>query len=261
MALAEPWTEVVALQRDRARCATDLTAIKQACARDHDKDHALECAQCWPKLVGRLRDLYLNPSSPQWFSGRRDFLQELDGLFTKAQCEQNAAPDFKPIDHHVRKENEEWFRDKAANLGLLKATQSQSEARELQSKLSDRELPVEQLVSELRSAFPAARSDVSNEAFFRQFLERIEAAPTPKEQADVYSKAVFNAGENTAESAEADKYVKLINGGTHPSQVLETLLRDRESSQGQQDERRRLRKQLEELRRAKAAYQTAQSRR
>lgn len=261
MALAEPWTEVVALQRDQARCAADIAAIKQACAKDHDKGHALECAQCWPRLVSRLRDLYFKPSSPEWFTGRRDFLQDLDNLFTKAQSSQNATLDLKPIDQRVRKEKEGWFRDKAADLGLLKATQSQGEARELQSKLSDRELPVEQLVSELRNTFPAARPDSSNETFFRQFLEQMGAAQSPKEQAGIYTEVVFKADQNSAESAKTEKYAKLINGGTPPGQALETLLRDRESSQGEQDDRRRLRNQLEELRRAKAAYQLAQSRR
>ncbi|KAH7037635.1 uncharacterized protein B0I36DRAFT_380798 [Microdochium trichocladiopsis] len=261
MALAEPWKEVIALQKDQARCATDVAAIKQACAKDHDKAHALECAECWPKLVNRLRDLYLKPSSPEWFSGRGAFLQELDGLLTKAQSTQNQAPDFSPIDQRIRKEKEEWFRDKAAGLGLSSAIESPAEARDLQSKLSDRETPIEQLVAELRSVFSPEQPDQSNEKIFKEFLGRIEAASTPGEQAGVYTDAVFHTETNGAETSKAEKYVKLIRGGTPTGEVLETLLRDRQASRVEQEERRRLRKQLEELRRAKAAHQLAQSRR
>lgn len=261
MALAEPWTEVAALHTDQSRCTKDVAAIKQACAKDHDKAHALECAECWPKLVNRLRDLFLKPSSPEWFAGRRDFVAELDALLVKAQSShQSQPPNLKQIDQRIRKEKEDWFREKATSLGLPSAMESSTEARDLQSKLADRELPIEQLVLELRAAFPSGRPDASNERTFWQFLSKTDVAP-PSEKAEVYIQAVLQPEVDAGNAAKAEKYIKLIRGGTPPGQVLETLLRDRQSSRSEQDERNRLRKQLEELRRAKAAYQLAQTKR
>ena len=133
--------------RDSVTCTQDLENIKASCIREHGKNHVVECSECWPRLINRLRDRYLNSAIKEWFSGRRAFLQELDDLFAKAR---KSEVDFKTIEQRIADEKKEWFRDKARNLGLHSAARSPAEARILQQTLNDRDIPTNELISKLR---------------------------------------------------------------------------------------------------------------
>jgi hypothetical protein len=255
----DPWDELETLQNGRwisFLCARELETIRDSCIREHGKGHAVECSDCWTRLLNRLRDRYLNSPIKEWFSGRRAFLQELDDLFTKARPYE---VDFKAIEQRIADEKKEWYRDKVRNLGLHSATKSPTEARTLQHKLNDREIPTEQLASEVRECLGV---DVQlHEEVFNAFRKQVTATQTPSVRAHAYIDALFQPERDPAGAARSQKYIDMIADGKPVAEVISAMVRDRQSSKGELDQKQKLRKKLEELRRAKAAHELTKAKR
>ncbi|RYP23700.1 hypothetical protein DL765_000996 [Monosporascus sp. GIB2] len=248
--MLEPWDEVLNLNRERQRCADDLEKIKAACARDHAKQHVTQCPECWDRLVNRMRDRYLNCATKEWFSGRRLFLQELDTMFSKAR---GGSLDFKIIDQRIHDEKRDWYRDKVRNMGLHSATRSPSEAKLLQQKLDDREIPTEELASELRGAI--GDDALPDEAAFDNFLNRLKDAEKNQARNDIYIDVLFQPRRDPEKAAMYQKYTEMIRGGVTIQSVVDVMLRDRRRAQSNEEQKQRLQGKLEELKRAKAAHE------
>ncbi|KAK8070867.1 hypothetical protein PG997_011070 [Apiospora hydei] len=248
--MLEPWDEVLTQEKERQSCAEDVAAIQAACVADHNKLHVAECTECWPRLLNRMRDRYLNSATKEWFSGRRLFLQDLDTLFTQAH---EYKTDLKTIEQRISDEKREWFRDKSKNLGFQSAVKSPAEAKNLQHKLNDRSIPVEELVPEFRSAIG---EDVSgNQKPLDDLLERLKTSKSPQMRAEAYVDIFFQPGNDAEGAAKSQKYIEMIRNGTPIADVIHIMLRDRQASKGNQEQKQALQKKLEELRRAKAAHE------
>ncbi|KAK7946524.1 uncharacterized protein PG986_010845 [Apiospora aurea] len=249
--MLEPWDEVLTQEKERQSCAEDVAAIQVACVADHNKLHVAECTECWPRLLNRMRDRYLNSATKEWFSGRRLFLQDLDTLFTQAH---EYKTDLKTIEQRISDEKREWFRDKSKNLGFQSAVKSPAEAKNLQHKLNDRSIPVEELVPEFRSAIG---EDVSgNQKPLDDLLERLKTSKSPQMRVEAYVDIFFQPGNDAEGAAKSQKYIEMIRNGTPIADVIHIMLRDRQASKGNQEQKQALQKKLEELRRAKAAHET-----
>ncbi|KAI1427214.1 hypothetical protein F5Y12DRAFT_737907 [Xylaria sp. FL1777] len=254
--MLDPWDELETLQkgrRDTLTCARDLESIRDSCIREHGKSHVVECPECWTRLINRLRDRYLNSALKEWFSGRRAFLQELDDLFAKARQHE---VDFKTIEGRIASEKKEWFRDRVSNLGLHSATRSPAEARALQQKLNDRDIPIGQLVSELRKILGADAEEVPT-----AFLNSVKTAQSPSARAHAYIEALFQPERDPVGAAKSRKYIDMIADGKPPSEVVGVMVRDRQAAKGDLDQKQGLQKKLEELRRAKAAHELDKNKR
>ncbi|RYP82505.1 hypothetical protein DL769_001611 [Monosporascus sp. CRB-8-3] len=248
--MLEVWDEVLNLDKERQRCADDLEKLKAACAGDHAKRHITQCPECWDRLVNRMRDRYLNCATKEWFSGRRLFLQELDTMFSKAR---SGVLDFKIIEQRIHDEKKEWYRDKISNMGLHSATKSPSEAKLLQQKLDDREMPTEELASELRGAI---RDDaLPDEAAFDNFLNRLKDAGTTQARNDIYIDTLFQPRRDPEKAAMYQRYMEMIRGGDTIQSVVDAILHDRRWAQSNEEQKQRLQGKLEELKRAKAAHE------
>ncbi|KAI8632671.1 hypothetical protein F5Y19DRAFT_326647 [Xylariaceae sp. FL1651] len=254
--MLEPWDELLTLQKERLLCAQDLDVIKESCIQEHSKNHAAECPECWTRLLNRMRDRYLNSATKEWFSGRRAFLQELDALFAKARQHE---VDFKTIEQRIIDEKKEWFRDKVRNLNLYSATKSPVEARTLQQKLNDRTIPTDQLGSEIRECLG---KDVElHEKDFSNFLEKLKTAQSPAARAHAYIDTLFQPERDPAGTARSQKYIDMIEKGVPVADVISAMLHDRQWAKGELDQKQRLQKKLEELRRAKAAHELDKAKR
>ncbi|KAI0547539.1 hypothetical protein F4679DRAFT_574729 [Xylaria curta] len=257
--MLDPWDELETLQkgrRDSLACARDLEAIRDSCVREHNKRHVVECPECWTRLINRLRDRYLNSAIKEWFSGRRTFLQELDDLFAKARQHE---VDFKTIEQRIVDEKKEWFRDKVRNLGLHLASRSPPEARALQQKINDRDIPADQLVSELRECL-SGDAGLYDEVF-NTFSKHVKPAQPPTARAHAYIDALFQPERDPAGAAKSKKYIDMIADGKAVAEVTNTMARDRQSAKGDLDQKQTLQKKLEELRRARAAHELDKNKR
>ncbi|KAI1109656.1 hypothetical protein F5Y14DRAFT_21410 [Nemania sp. NC0429] len=257
--MLDPWDELETLQRGRrdlSICSQELENIRGSCIQEHGKNHVAECAECWTRLVNRMRDRYLNSAIKEWFSGRRAFLQELDDLFAKAR---EHEVDFKTIEQRIADEKKEWLRDKVRNLGLQTATKSPAEARTLQQKLNDRDIPADQLVHELRECL-GVNAEPYNEVF-STFSKQVKAAQPPSARAHAYIEALFQPERDPAAAAKSQKYIDMITNGKPIAEVINTMVRDRQSTKGGLEQRQVLQKKLEELRRARAAHELDKNKR
>ncbi|KAJ2990073.1 hypothetical protein NUW58_g3139 [Xylaria curta] len=257
--MLDPWDELETLQkghRDSLACIRDLESIRDSCAREHGKSHVVECPECWTRLINRLRDRYLNSAIKEWFSGRRAFLQELDDLFAKARKHEI---DFKTIEQRITDEKKEWFRDKVRNLGLHSAARSPAEARIIQQKLNDREIPVEKLLSELRECLGADAE--LHEKVFNPFSKRVKAAQAPTARAHAYIDALFQPERDPTEAAKSQKYIDMVADGKPVAEVVSAMVRDRQAARGDLGQKQRLQNKLEELKRAKAANELNKNKR
>ncbi|KAI1823745.1 hypothetical protein F4861DRAFT_307181 [Xylaria intraflava] len=248
--MLDPWDELEAFQkgqRESLTCAGDLETIKDSCIREHGKGHVTECSECWTHLINRLRDRYLNSAIKEWFSGRRAFLQELDDLFGKARQHEI---EINVIEQRIADEKKEWFRDKVRHMGLQSAARSPVEARALQQKLNDREIHADQLVSELRECL---RVEGGISEVFDTFSMQVKGAQAPTARAQAYIDALFQPQHDNASASRSQKYINMIKGGKPAAEVINTMIRERQSTKGELDQKQKLQKKLEELQRAKAA--------
>ncbi|KAI1354039.1 hypothetical protein F5Y01DRAFT_275000 [Xylaria sp. FL0043] len=254
--MLDPWDEIETLQkgrRDTLACARDLESIRESCVREHGKSHVVECPECWTRLINRLRDRYLNSAIKEWFSGRRAFLQELDDLFAKAR---EREVDFKTIEARIADEKKEWLRDRICNLGLRSATKSPTEARALQQKVNDRDIPTDELVLELREIL-----GVDAEVIPTAFMNSIKPAQSPSVRAHAYIDALFQPERDPSGAVKSRKYIDMISDGKPVSEVISVMRSDRQSVKGELEQKQRLQKKLEELRRAKAAHELDKNKR
>ncbi|KAI1171285.1 hypothetical protein F4777DRAFT_64566 [Nemania sp. FL0916] len=258
--MLDPWDELETLQkgrRDSLACSRDLETIRNSCVREHNKPHVVECAECWPRLINRLRDRYLNSAIKEWFSGRRAFLQELDDLFTKARQHE---VDFQTIEQKIADEKKEWLRDKVRNLNLQPAARTQFDARILQQRLNDRDIPADQLVSGLRDCLgvdPKLWDEVAN-----RFLKHVKAGQPPTARAHAYMDVLFEPESKASDTTKSQKYIDMMTSGKPMVEVINAMSRDRQTAKGELDQQKQqLQKKLEELRRAKAAHELDKSKR
>ncbi|KAI0870219.1 hypothetical protein GGS24DRAFT_493177 [Hypoxylon argillaceum] len=257
--MLDPWDEIETLQRgqrDSVTCVRDLENIKSSCIGEHGKSHVVECPECWTRLINRLRDRYLNSAIKEWFSGRRVFLQELDDLFAKAR--QNEV-DLKAIEQRIADEKKEWFRDKARNLGLHLATTSPAEARIIQQKLNDRDIPTDQLIPILRQCL-GVDAELYDEAS-NKFLTQVKSGQPPAARAHAYIEALFQPERDPTLAAKSQTYIDMITDGKPVADMMNAMVRDRQSAKGDLDQKHRLQKKLEELRRARAAHELDKNKR
>jgi hypothetical protein len=255
----DPWDELETLIKGRwitLSCAQELKIIRDTCIGEHGKTHPVQCPECWTRLLNRLRDRYLNSSIKEWLSGRRAFLQELDGLFTKAHSHE---VDLKTIEKRIADEKEVWFRDKVRNLGLQTATKSPTDARTLQQILDDRDIPSDQLVCELRK-WLGADTQLAEE-MFNAFSKQNKEAKSPTAKAQAWINALFQPQRDPAGAAKAQKYIDMLKEGKPVADVIGAMVRDRQSYKVDPDQKRNLENKLEELRRAKAAHDLAKDKR
>ena len=249
--MLEPWDELLNLRREHESCVAELESIKTACSRGHGKPHVAQCTECWNLYLNRMRDRYLNSARKEWFTGRRQFLQELDMMFSKAR---GRAVDFETIEQRIYHEKEEWYRDRVRTIGLPAAARSPSEARLLQQKLADgAELPAEELATQLRGII--TDDAPPDQAALDRFLGRLRDARSPQARGDAYVDALFRPEQDPQASGAYRKYVEMIRGGTPIADVVGAMLRDRQAAQDERKRRQGLQQKLEELKRAKAAHE------
>ena len=260
--MLEPWDELLNLRLEHESCVAELETIKTTCARNHGKQHVAHCTECWNLYLNRMRDRYLHSGRMEWFTGRRQFLQELDMMFSKAR---GRALDFETIEQRIYDEKEDWYRDRARTLGLPAAARSPSEARLLHRKLADAaDLPAAELAVQLRGLL-TDDAPPDQPALDRFLAQLRDARSSPQARAEAYVEAFFRPpaqeepqGAGAGEDAYK-KYVEMIRGGSPIADVVGAMLRDRQAAQDERKRRQGLQQKLEELRRAKAAHELSLS--
>lgn len=105
--IPELWTGLISSRRQRQKCADDVEELKRACEKDCAKQHVIQCEGCYHKVLERMRQRYADSTDPEWFSERKAFISELDGVFNDAKQYRNTV---SGIEARVEAEKEAWYR-------------------------------------------------------------------------------------------------------------------------------------------------------
>ncbi|ETS84923.1 hypothetical protein PFICI_02948 [Pestalotiopsis fici W106-1] len=249
--MGEIWDDILSSNKEQEALAKAVEADKDRCITEHKLRHPHLCPECWPRVINRMRDRYLNSSTKEWFSGRRVFLQELDTMFAQAR-EKKATLD--AIEQRIQAEKVDWVRDKLKSLGLASATDRPDTIKAL---LNGQEKPVPQLISELRTVFTNDKMD--SEKLFEDFMARVSAATSPEAKIEIYVETLFQTKHDPEGAAKSQKYIDLVRNGTSVSEVITLMARDRQSQGDMKEQQQFYEKRKVELTRAKVANDAAKA--
>ncbi|KAJ9155735.1 hypothetical protein NKR23_g1628 [Pleurostoma richardsiae] len=296
--MALDWSSLPASRSAAQRCKDDISALKETCAASHPSaDHIVQCPDCYPLLVDRLRERFFPPSSsstpplssppaspstqkPQpaaheWFSSRPSFLADLDALFARVRAYDGV--DLAALDARIATERRLWYLERVrATPAVRRALEDLLGRRDLVrraalagSELEDADGDSDaaaffgELVGDIRAAL---RGGDGGERAAAPFLERLGATQPGDRaaRAEILKEALFvEDGGEVPERAAAYLDV-LMNGDKDLSSALDDLvnrvLSDRQAAVGVRDRKERHERRLDELRRARTAHEAEKAR-
>ncbi|KHN98722.1 uncharacterized protein MAM_03184 [Metarhizium album ARSEF 1941] len=252
-AMPEHWTELNVAKRQRKLCSEAVGAIKTSCRAKCSKENVLECQKCYCKLMDTLRARYGESEDREWFAQRRAFLHELDGLFQDAKDRRRSL---KSIDARVESEKEAWYRWVLRRYPEFIALSDRGfNQEELRSMLDDPDRSREELVKTMLDGIgkpPDWPEGVDN------FAEKAGAVKDNAADLKQLYIAEFFINQSTGEVfANAQKYLDEYRNseGLTLEDIIDKIVLDFQQSRGAQPQRESHQRRLDELRRAKRAFE------
>lgn len=252
-ALPEHWTELSAARAHRQQCADQVNAVKRSCAADCGKKHVSDCPQCFPKALDRMRARYCDAEDREWFSQRRAFLNELDMLFADAK---EHKVDLKFIEEQIESEKEAWYRWVLRMYPeFLTAGESGVDQEELRGMLDDPDRSRQELIESVWKGVgkPATwSSDVDT------FSDKMAGAKSEaSELKKLYISYLFKDRSTGAVLEHAQKYLDAYESSDSIplEEVINRIVQDHRASRNTQPQRDSHEARLDELRRARTAFE------
>ncbi|KYK59868.1 hypothetical protein DCS_01002 [Drechmeria coniospora] len=106
-AMPEHWTELNTAKKQGQLCLAEVDSIKSSCAKNCVNDQVGNCSNCYEKVLDRIRQRYMDSQGREWFTGRKAFLHELEGLFEEAKARKRSV---RSIEARIESEKEAWYR-------------------------------------------------------------------------------------------------------------------------------------------------------
>ncbi|KAF5007847.1 hypothetical protein FDECE_5849 [Fusarium decemcellulare] len=253
VAFPEHWTELSAARILRQECAHEVDAIKKTCLTECGKRNVVDCEKCFPKALDKMRARYCDAEGRQWFSQRRAFLTELDTLFTDVK---NHKIDLKSIEDSIESEKEAWYRWVLRMYPQFLTTgDSGADHSELRAMLDDPDRSREELIERIWEGVGKPEDwavDVDTLA------DKITAVKNNAADLKQFYIAFFFKDPKTGEVVEhAQKYLDAYESSdTMPiEEVIDRISQDHRASLNSQPQRECHKSRLDELRRAKTAFE------
>lgn len=254
-AMPEHWTELSAAKRQKRLCSEDVEALKTSCAADCGKKHVADCSSCYGKVLDRMRLRYTESQDREWFTQRRAFLHELEGLFQDAKDRKRSL---KFIEARIESEKEAWYRWVLRKYPEFIAVSDRRVNRgELRCMLDDPDRSRQELVSKMLEGIGKPPDwPASAEAF----AEKVAAAKAdPAELKKLYV-AEFFVEQPTGNALEnAQRYLDEYTASETMllEDIMDKIASDFQESRICQPQRDCHQMRLDELRRAKTAFEQA----
>lgn len=251
--LPEYWTELNTARSQRSLCAADVEKIKSSCAHDCGKKHVAECKDCYPKVLERMRQRYSGSREQEWFSQRRAFLQELDDLFADAK---DYKGDLKPIEAHIESEKEAWYRwVLRRHPDFLEVAEHETPLEEMRGMLDDPDRSRQELVAMMWEGVGKPRN-WSDEV--DAFVGQVTALKgQPEQLKKLYVEVFFQRGGGDGILDYAQPYMDQYQASDSLTleQVVGRIVEDNHRSKSSQNQRDVHAGRLDELRRARTAFE------
>ncbi|KAM3514264.1 hypothetical protein MY11210_002054 [Beauveria gryllotalpidicola] len=251
--LPEYWSELNAARRQRQLCVADVNKLKSSCVKDCGKKHVAECKECYPKILDRLRKRYSESQEREWFSQRRAFLQELDDMFTDAK-DYNGS--LQAIEAHIESEKEAWYRwVLRRHPDFLEVAEHDAPLEEMRGMLGDPDRSREELVAMMWQGVgkPDNWSDRVD-----TFAEKVSALKDkPEELKKLYILEFFKDENQDRVLDYAQPYLDQYQASDRMTleQIVGRIVDDNHRSKSSQSQRDTHASRLDELRRAKTAFE------
>ncbi|KAF9780352.1 hypothetical protein IL306_000610 [Fusarium sp. DS 682] len=254
VALPEHWTELSAARIHRQQCADDVDAIKKTCLSECGKENVVDCEKCFPKVLDRMRARYCDAEGREWFSQRRAFLNELDVMF--ADVKDHKKIDLKSIEDSIASEKEAWYRwVLRMHPQFLAIGDSGADQDELRAMLDD---PVRRWEELIERIWEGVGKPANWEADVDSLTEQITLAKNDAASLkQIYINFFFKDSQTGEVVEDAQQYLEAYAASDTMSieQVIDRLVQDHKASLTTEPQRDSHRSRLDELRRAKMAFE------
>lgn len=250
--ISDVWTELIASRRQRQKCADDVEELKRTCEKECGKKHIVECEQCYKQVLERMRQRYADSSEKEWFTERRAFISELDGAFNDAK---NYHKNVEAIEASIEAEKEAWYRWVfRKNPEYLQVADHSPALQQLRDLLDDPECSRDELVTAM---WRGVGKPDDWEAKLEEFLPRVDALNGKDDELrKMYLPEFFldEAGQ-PLEHAQGC-FEEFRDDKTKTIQDIATSIAlDNQRARSAQPQRDNQVKRLDELRRAKTAFE------
>lgn len=252
-ATPEHWTELIAARKQSSLCSEQINVIKKECAEKCGKKQILECPTCYGKAIERMRERYNEGKDREWFTQRTAFLHELDGLLTDAKEHRNGV---KLIEARIESEKEAWYRWVLRKYPeFLAVSDDGAHLEELRGMLDDPDRSREELVAMMWQGVgkPAGWSDGVD-----RFAAKVAAAGGDKAELKKLYISEFFMNQDTNEVLEyAKPYLDEYSASDtmRLEEIMGKLAQDSQESKSTQPQRDSHISRLDDLRRARTAYE------
>lgn len=248
------WAELIASRLHKRECAGQIASIKQACDEGCSKKDFVECSKCYELAVDRLRMRYCASDSQEWFTDRKAFVQELEGLFAEVKRRKRSL---QSVEARIEAEKEAWYRLMLRrHPDFLALAEQGSRSSELRKMLDDPDTSRQNIVDRVWEGFGKSHnweSDVDS------FAEKVSAVGSDSAaRKEVYSNGIFvDTVKGGADKyfAEYEHHEDISSPDTLLEVVIGKVADDIRQSRSSQPERDNHQKRLDDLRRAKTAFE------
>lgn len=252
-ALPEHWTELTTARAHRQSCSEAVQALKVSCAVRCGKKHVTECEDCFAKVLDTMRARYCDASGREWFSQRRAFLEELEILFADVQ---RRKIDLETIEARIDSEKEAWYRWVLRTypdfLGVADSGVDQDEVR---SMLDDPDRPRPALIEMVWESVGRPQDWSSK---LEEFAGKVASTNGDAvELKKLYIQEFFKNKDGEGVVENAQKYLEAYESSesTAIEEIIDQIAHDHRTSLNTQPQRDNHERRLDELRRAKMAFE------
>jgi hypothetical protein len=253
--MPESWDQLRSLNNNRQLCADEIQEIRSSCQKVHSKSAILECPECYVLALERMKTRYLERPDEAWFSGRHGFVQDLSARFSAAKRDKTGLG---KIEAFIQDEKRRWYYENVSAAVFRLALEDSPAQEALLGRLSNGLQRFDGLVERVRRALnkngrAATPDDVDS------LLRRLCSAQEPDYRLDACKDAFFPGAGVGADSRQ--KYLAMLQDGLSMSQVVERILDDRQAALASRDLIDERKRELEVLRRARAAHELQKTKR
>ncbi|KND88016.1 hypothetical protein TOPH_07283 [Tolypocladium ophioglossoides CBS 100239] len=252
-AMPEHWTELSVAKRQKRLCSEEVEALKTSCAKDCGKKHVAECSSCYGKVLDRMRLRYMESQDREWFTQRRAFLHELEGLFQDASDRKRSL---KFIEARIESEKEAWYRWVLRKYPEFIAVSDFGISQdELRGMLDDPDRSRQELVSMMLEGVGKPADWPASVDAFADKVAATKADPAELKKLYIAEFFINQPTGNVVESAQRylDEYTS--SETMLLEDIIDKIASDFQESRISQPQRDNHQRRLDELRRAKTAFE------
>lgn len=257
-ALPEYWKELRVARNYQARCNEDIEAIKTECAATHGAiiNHVTECQECYPRVVDRMLKRFHDDPDHEWFFQRKAFVVGLEGLFTQVK---HMELDLESVEKSVDHEKEAWYRGILRRHSQFLCDSERGVSSEgLKAALEDSDRSLDELVA---MVWKSIGSPDDWEFRLDRFVEKLSRVHTAAELKALYVQEFFKDHTTGETLTGAEKYLEeyLASPSTNLGPIIDKIVAAKKEEKGLQTQRDKHQARLDELRRAKTAFEQAKA--